>query len=69
MAAVIIWKGLSVKLAAVNPVPLPGIVTDEKTTNSPAVKLWEVLFTVTVAEPFVEVKVKPVIAVSSGLIS
>ena len=36
---------------------------------SPTSKAWEDLFTVTVFDPFVDVKVAPVIAVAKGVTS
>ena len=46
--------------------PPPGKVTEEKVTYLPTAKPWEVLFIVTVALLFVDVKVAPDMAVAKG---
>jgi hypothetical protein len=49
--------------------PPPGKVTEVNVKYSPANKPCDALFTVTVEEFCVEVKVQPVIAVSNGVMS
>ena len=64
----VIVVALSV-ISPFNVVVAPGTVTEVNVIYSPAVRLCEALFTVTVVDPLVDEKVAPVIAVAKGVIS